>query len=167
MRKNNGFTLIELLVVIVVISIVTAVALVNMNRNENRRLENYSNEMAQLITLGEEEAILRPAVLGLAIKNHEYYFATYLPEEKGDKKTTLWLRLEDDRTLSTHTLPNDVELSLKVGGTPFTGDTDAPQIILSTSGDITPFSISVGKQGKAPRFIIRGDADGSVKIEKL
>jgi len=70
-----GFTLIEILVVILIISIVTSVALLSISRNENRQLETFTKDLVQTLTLAQEQAMLQPAVLGLAIERHTYQFA--------------------------------------------------------------------------------------------
>ena len=42
-----------------------------------------------------------------------------------------------------------------------------PQVVISTNGDITPFTIYVGKKGKSPRYVIKGDADGNITSKLL
>ena len=42
-----------------------------------------------------------------------------------------------------------------------------PQIVISTNGDVTPFTIYVGRKGKKPLYAISGDADGNVTSREL
>lgn len=168
-RSMAGFTLIELLVVIFIISIVTSVALLSVGHNENRQLESFANELAQRVTLAEEQAMLQPAVLGLILDESSYQFAAYSPAV-GDKKPT-WTPIQD-KILGQHPIPRDIELGVEVGGKHFTKTdeeetTKDPQVIISTNGDLTPFTIYIGKRGKTPRYVIRGDADGNVVTSLL
>lgn len=176
-RKNtSGFTLIELLVVIFIISIVTSVALLSISRNENRQLEAFTNELLQSVTLAEEHAMLQPAVLGLSFARESYQFLTYQPPAGADKKQT-WIPASD-KLLDKHIIPSDIELSIEVGGQKAIQQKDEependeqpahqPQVVISTNGDITPFTIYVGKKGKSPRYVIKGDADGNVSSKML
>jgi hypothetical protein len=43
----------------------------------------------------------------------------------------------------------------------------APTLIISTSGDITPFVIWIGKQNATPLYKIIGDASGRIHYQKI
>ena len=86
MRRNSGFTLIEVLIVIFIISIVSTTALMTIGRNENRRLETLAIQITQMLTLAEEEALLQPAVIGLAISDTSFQFLRYQPAGNQYKK---------------------------------------------------------------------------------
>lgn len=163
-RSIDGFTLIELLIVIFIISIVTSVALLSVGRNENRQLESFANELSQRITLAEEQAMLQPAVLGLKLDESSYQFFIYHPP-LGEKKQS-WTPVQD-KILGQQAIPSDVELVVEMRGKKSsTSDEEEtvkdPQVIISTNGDLTPFTIYVGKKGKKPRYAIKGGADGTV-----
>ncbi|VVC75072.1 Type II secretion system protein H [Aquicella siphonis] len=173
-RSAGGFTLIEILVVIFIISIVTSVALLTVSRNENRQIESFTHELVQLVTLAEEQAMLQPVVLGLALDEQSYQFSTFQPGE-GEKKPS-WT-LFQDKMLGPHRIPEGIQLGVEISGQRQAAERDdnqdeegkpaAPQVIISTNGDITPFTIYVGKRGKKPRYVITGDADGRVTSKLL
>jgi general secretion pathway protein H len=164
--KKKGFTLIEVLVVIFIISIVTGVALLSFNRNENRQLESFANELAQIMTLAEEQAMLQPAVLGLAFNEHSFHFSVYQESTDGQKQA--WTSLPD-KWSGNHVIPNNIQLRVHVDGKTDSSEEEisSPQIIISTNGDVTPFTIYVGKKGQEPRYAIRGDADGNITSQSL
>jgi general secretion pathway protein H len=166
MKREQGFTLIEILVVLFIMSIVTSVALLSINRNENRQLETFTNELVQRMTLAEEEAMLKPSVLGLSIKNKMVQFTSYQPAESGKKSS--WQATED-HLLANHAIPASMEVSIEVGGKKLEIDEEKqfPQVVISTNGDLTPFIIYVGKKGQAPRYVINGDADGNITSKLL
>lgn len=156
--KMKGFTLIEVLVVLFIISIVTAIALLTIGNNEQREVKQFAEELTQILTLAEEQAMLQPTVLGLALNQDSFHFASYQLE--ADKKKNYWKPLHDN-LLGKHRIPSDIEVNIKMGkesGLP----NHEPQIIISTNGDLTPFTIYVGKQGEKPLYEIKGDADGHV-----
>lgn len=167
--REHGFTLIEILIVLVIISIVTTLALVNMKANENRQLENFTNELSQLLSLVEEQALLRPSVLGVKIKKDSYEFFYYKTDAKLEKKESPWQLLKDDDLLLEHKIPDDINLRIVTGDEKddTLEETTSPQIIFSTNGDVTPFAIYIGAPDKDPIYVVRGEADGTIKAKKI
>lgn len=179
-QSAGGFTLIELLVVIFIISIVTSVAVLTVSRNENRQIESFANEFVQMVTLAEEQAMLQPIVLGLVMDEQSYQFSSYQPAVNGQKSS--WALMQD-KLLSRRTIPDWIQIEVKVSDQREARREDDekenqadnedkeksvdPQVIISTNGDITPFTIYVGKRGKRPRYVITGDADGHVSSKLL
>lgn len=172
-KSASGFTLIEILVVIFIISIVTSVALLTIGRNENKKIDAFAIELAQLITLAEEQAMLQPQVLGLLIDDQTLQFKSM--HQSGDK--TNWIVLED-KILGTREVPDDIALTLHLAGEkPKEADDEKtdddetvkqiPQIIISTNGDLTPFSLYIGKRGQKPRYLITGDEDGHLTSQSI
>lgn len=168
-RSLRGFTLIEILIVLVIISIVTTVALTSMKVNENRRVQNFSNELSQLISLVEEQALLRPEVLGVKINKGEFEFVSYKSDADVSKEQSQWVLIEDDDLLGKHEIPDDIRINVVSGDDKDTveEETFLPQIIFSTNGDVTPFAIYVGIQGKDPRYLVRGEANGTITVKEL
>lgn len=167
MTCKTGFTLVEVLVVLFIMSIVTSVALLSINHNENRQLEAFTNELVQRIMLAEEQALLQPAVLGLSIKAAMYEFACYQPAENG--KNFSWQPMQD-HLLADYAIPASMQVSIEIGGKKIALNEEvkqAPQIMISTNGDVTPFIIHIGKKGKSPRYVINGDAAGNITSKAL
>jgi general secretion pathway protein H len=163
--KSAGFTLIEILVVLFIISIVTSVALLSISRNENKQMETFANELTQIMTLAEEQAMLQPTVLGLSLSEHSFQFAS-LQSAAGGKKN-IWSPLQDS-ILGKHNIPSNIQINVIVGNAKAEkAEVDIPQIIISSNGDITPFTIYVGKKGEKPRYAIIGDEDGNVTSKLL
>ena len=154
----KGFTLIEVLVVLFIMSIVMSVALLSISHHEARQLEAFTKELVERLTLAEEQAMLQPAILGLSINKNAYQFAS--------NKKEGWLPLQDT-ILAHHAIPATMQLSLEMGGKKMAIEQDVPQIVISTNGDITPFTLYVGQKGKPPRYVIHGEADGSIKSTTL
>ncbi len=163
-RHDNGYTLIEILIVLFIISIVTSVALISMGRNENRQIETVATEVHQIITLAEEEALLKHWVIGLVVKPHALQFF-HLAAKAGENKK--WLPL-NDKLLTPRYFP--ASIVIRIAGRERSKDESSdekPQVVISTNGDLTPFIIYVGKDGEKPRYVIRGEANGKITTESL
>lgn len=155
---QRGMTLIEILVVILIISIVSSVALLTLSHNKNKALENVAQEITQMLTLAEEEALLKPGVFSVSVKDHVLQFMKYQSSTSDKPK---WVPLQD-ALFSTRVVPDDVMISLKVQN-----DTDEGRVVISSNGDLTPFVMKIGEKGKKPRYEITGDADGNIASKKL
>lgn len=161
-RKDaqNGFTLIEILIVIVIISIISSIAVLSIGINKDKQLDSISDQLINILTLAEQEALLEPATIGFVLTPNSFQFYTYSP--KGVDESP-WEAITGS-TLGTHHLPNDVQITLKVQDKPVKGV--EPKLILSPSGDITPFVLYIGRKGIAPRYKIIGTANGNIKKER-
>lgn|SRR3990167_741781 len=160
--SKNGYTLIEILIVMVIVSIVTGVAMLTIGRSENKKLETVASELTQMISLAEEQAMLQPAVLGLAIAPQSYRFFRLKTDESTQKNS--WVLLQD-YILNRQMVPQDIELRLMSDGQKQSDQ--KPAIIISTNGDMTPFTIYISKRNEKPKYIVRGDTDGNVTSEAL
>jgi general secretion pathway protein H len=159
-RVTKGFTLIEILIVILIISIVSGVALVTFSGNKNKQLETLAKQLTYLIIHAESEAILQPQTLGLALSHDHFQFYHYTSSSLEDNA---WQAITT-KNLGLHKIPEYIQISLQVNHEtkPLDGK---PHIIISESGDMTPFRITIAKVGSKPSYIVRGEANGEVKTE--
>jgi general secretion pathway protein H len=170
-RATAGFTLIEILIVVLIISIVTSVGMLTISRNNNKEMEFFAKELTQVIQLAEEQAMLQSTDLGLIINDQHYQFVV-LTESQDKTKAKRWSPL-DDNVLGEHSVPNNVDVSVDTKSPKEDQNEEKkeeqkkPQIVISTNGDVTPFSIYIGKKGAKPRFVITGDADGNITRKEL
>lgn len=161
---QRGYTLIEILIVLFIISIVSTVALLTIGRSDTRDMENFVQEVTQMISLAEEQAMLNPTVLGLTFDKENFYFNSL---QKNN-----WQPVED-KNLNEHAIPSNLEVTIEgQAAKPDSEQRSAvsrldPQIVISTNGDVTPFIIYVGKKGQKPRYVIRGEANGQVSSHAL
>jgi general secretion pathway protein H len=166
MRKSlaavAGYTLIEILIVMLIISIVGGVTLLSVSINQNTRFKNLAQEITSLLTLGEEQALLQATVYGLAFTDKSFQFYQFDPTSKEQP----WHPL-NDKVLGLHNIPDGMQITVKVRDKIIHLVKDSgklqPQLIISTSGDILPFTILIGKTDNPPRFQITGNANGSIE----
>lgn len=157
----RGFTLVEILVVLVIISIVTAIGVLSLGSlGANPAAESAAQKLAAVTDLVAQQAVMRGQQYGLRISPHAYEFMVYDGSQ--------WSPVSNDELLRQRQLDSSVTLSLQLQGTAIqmpsskpagdgllendTGNEQTeikPQILLLSSGELTPFIITVrGADGK-------------------
>ncbi len=157
---DAGFTLIELLVVIFIIGIILTIgALAVGSDNRQRALGRESERMAELIRLAGEESITRMLEIGVRFKPDEYAFLVL------DGET--WQILEE-RPFGVRKIEDEfLQLDLVVEGTELelSQETKSPQVLLLSSGEMTPFQLNLKTEGLSEFFQVVGRFDGSVELQ--
>ncbi|MGB5440347.1 MAG: type II secretion system minor pseudopilin GspH [Gammaproteobacteria bacterium] len=146
-RRSAGFTLIELMVVIVLIGIIFTFAVLSLGGDDVAELmEQETRRLVTLLDMASDEAIIRGEELGMHFTDDGYTFLVL--------GNAGWEAPQDDVLLKSHTLPAGIELRLEVEGElPLLGARDAeeededdslvPQVYILSSGEMTPFTLSL------------------------
>jgi general secretion pathway protein H len=166
--KYAGFTLIEVMVVLLIMGLATGTVMLSYSGESGQDLLKKQTQRLQVVfNMASDYAVLNQKQLGLRVegKNSSYYFM-YLDEEQE------WQKLELDKTFSEHQLPELFSLDLTLTDLPWeTEDSlfssevfdeglsvsddgveigneedkklDPPQIFIFSSGEITPFSVTL------------------------
>lgn len=163
MKSNYGFTLIEILIVMVIISITAGIAVITINANQHKQFEMLGNRLINLMTLAEQEAMLKPATLGFALTRRSFQFYEY--QENTATHQHVWKPIISN-ILGKHPIPNRTQLMLKIKDKIIPAD-GQPQLIISPSGDITPFILEIGKEEDEAYYQIIGKANGEVTLETI
>lgn len=163
--KSDGFTLIELLVVVVLVGLIASVGLVSVGGgNQLRELQNETNRLHAVLRMAAEEAIYTNSEIGASIDSEGYEFLEYNEEDRAWEAST-------QTFLKTYQLPEWVSVNLEREGDKPTfstsnkdqNDSDGgekssktPDIMMLSSGEVTPFSIELQ---------IDGDDSSSIEIK--
>ncbi|RFA31428.1 type II secretion system protein GspH [Alkalilimnicola ehrlichii] len=161
MRRHRGFTLIELLVVLIIIGVIVSLTIMSIGDNRGEELQREARRLNAVIELAAEEAILRSQPIGIRFDYDRYAFK-FLDGER-------WTDAEHDRFLRPHTLPEPLQLDLVVDGLAANneeGSRDQPQILLLTSGEMTPFELVVSHPDLDERYLIVGSLDGRLEFQR-
>lgn len=166
--KYTGFTLIEVMLVLLIMGLAMgAVVLSYSGENGKDLLKKQTQRLQVVFNMASDYAVLNQRQLGLRVEdeNNSYYFM-YLDEEQE------WQKLELDTTFAEHQLPElfslklsltdlpweteeslfssgvfDEELSVSSDGVEIGNEEekklDPPQVFIFSSGEITPFSITL------------------------
>ncbi len=157
--KQSGFTLIEILVVMVILGVLAAALTLAVGvGGGERQLEREAEQTQALLGYACEQAELTGREIGISINTSGYRFThmesdTWLAFTDGELRPRKWL------TGSSATLSRDghgVEIAV-----PFP---DKPQLLCFSSGELTPFQMSLGLGDVAQRYQLNGQPDGTVKL---
>ena len=177
--KHAGFTLIEIMVVLLIMGLTTGAVMFSYSGESGQDLLKKQTQRLQVVfNMASDYAVLNQRQLGLRVEgddnnnNDNSYYFMYLDDEQE------WQKLELDKTFGKHTLPELFSLDLSLTDLPWEteeslfssssfdeelsvssdkveiGDEedkklDPPQIFIFSSGEITPFSITLGYE---PQF---------------
>ncbi|WP_309598894.1 type II secretion system minor pseudopilin GspH [Legionella sainthelensi] len=156
MRKNNlGFTLIEILIVLVIIGITFGFALISFGDfGEGRRVLFAAEQLVSTLQLAQQQAILETSTLGLRINNESYQILQL-------QNNSQWKPISNKGVFKVTYFPQDTHINLKINHRALSG---GPSIILTSSGDMTPFSLYFGTEQEHNLALIVGKSNGSLKF---
>jgi len=142
----------------VMISIIASLAALSISVNKNKQLETLTYQLTNTLNLAQQEALLRSTTLGLVVSKNSFQFY-----QVGVKENT-WEGMSDSLLGLKH-IPKDIKVTLKIQNKIVSGA--PPKLIISGSGEITPFTLYVGKEGSPPLYKIIGEPNGHIKSEMI
>ena len=168
-HSTRGFTILEMMVVLVIIGVIIAGAMLSVTlTGDDRELEDEARRFTSLLNLVNEEALLQGRDYGLELAEQDYRFMVY------DNDNATWLHLEQDDLLRPRVLPQDIRLQLSLESREVVlqlrtdidpTETPQPQIILLSSGELTPFVVRMERAFDNRSFTITGELSGGVELE--
>ena len=160
--RQQGFTILEMLVVLLIIGIVISMATLSVGGNEARGLRDEAERLATLLELAEQESILNGREMALQVDEQGYRFL--VPDDNGDK----WVALVDSDVFRQRELPPGMRLKAEVEGLTAKenvfGETEAIQILILSSGEVSPFNIELEME-RGPHYQLKGDMMGGLTLE--
>lgn len=154
-----GFTLLEVLVVVFIVGIIVSFASLSINQNTSRLLEDEAQRLHGLIRLASEESVLKGHELALQFQKQVYRFVKLEDDQ--------WQPVRDDRLLRERSIPEELDLTLVLEGVAVSLDSDsqAPKIVLLSSGEITPFELTL-TNSDGEHYVLRGDLNGALNLQQ-
>ncbi|MCF6281044.1 MAG: type II secretion system minor pseudopilin GspH [Candidatus Polarisedimenticolaceae bacterium] len=159
---QKGFTLVELMVVIVIMSIMLGFLVVSIGGGErDKPLQDEAKRISALIKLATEQSMLQSMEIGLLIDEGSYRFLT-LHEES-------WSPLSENN-FRQRKLPGSIQLELVTIEhlpPPEQLEKRVPQILLLSSGEMTPFELEIRGDDIDYYFSLTGSAMGKLTLQQV
>jgi general secretion pathway protein H len=150
-NKIRGFTLLEILVTLVIVAAMAGLLVFSFHDNSQQRLQREAGDLAALLNLAADEAVLRGVEIGLVINEEGYRFVVF------DAKKKEWQALPD-KPLGTHAFRDTYQIVFALDGENV--DKQAlerirklsersaeenlrPMLLLLSSGEVTPFTLTL------------------------
>lgn len=156
MKNSHGFTLIEIMIVLVIIGITFGFALIAFGDfGASRRILFAAEQLVNTLELAKQQAILQTSTLGLRIDDTSYQILQL-------KKNTQWMPLSDKGVFKVTYFPKNTRILLKKDTNTDQKTQKAPEIIISSSGGLTPFTLSFGSTQEPNLAQLTGKKNGEL-----
>ncbi len=158
-RQPSGFSLIEILVVMVILGVLAAALTLAVGvGGGERQLEREAQQAQALVGYACEQAELTGREIGISINTSGYRFTrmerdTWLAFTDGELRPRKWLA--GGSTILSRD-GHGVEIAVQFP--------DKPQLLCFSSGELTPFRMSLALGDVAQRYQLDGQPDGTVRL---
>jgi general secretion pathway protein H len=160
---TNAFTLIEILVVLVIVAIILTVAIMAFGDfGQSRKQHLAVLQLEQTMLAAQAQAILQPAVLGLAFSKTGYTYSRYWLNPKTHKPE--WIALHNDVFSQPHAFPTATSIKLSHVKS-ITKAANTPLIDFLPNGTITRFNVTIAFADKRI-FNVSSDGAGGVNVKQ-
>lgn len=157
--RSSGFTLFEIIVVVFIIGVIVTFATLSVSQHSDRYIEDEAKRIHHLLRLASEEAVLRGQELSLLLTRTGYSFAALSGPS--------WEPITDDRFFRAREFPEtiNVHLSIYDEDVDLTNREKPAQIYLLSSGEVTPFTLTLSGESNV-KYRITGSLTGQIVYQQ-
>ena len=156
-RFSSGFTLLEVMVVIVLVGIVLSAVTLSVGGQREQQLQTEIRRIQQVMKLAHEEAMLNQSELAIQFRPHDYQFQLFT--------NNTWQAIDEPNYLRQHLLDDGFDLKLLQDGIAVSlTEDEAGRVLLSSSGEMTPFELILSLADSELRYQLSGTPMGELII---
>jgi general secretion pathway protein H len=154
-------------VVVLIIGLFAGVAVLSLGvLGSDRELQREAERLSTLMGLVQEEALMQGRDFGVLFSASSYRFLIF------DYQSGTWVTPAADNILRERALPEQLTISLRLDDRDVALDPDLqdipdtaePQVLLLSSGEMTPFEAGFGRELETGEFRLSGEFNGKVNI---
>lgn len=172
-QRTRGFTLLEILVVLVIVAAMAALLVFSFSDSSEQRLRREANGFAALLNAAADEAVMRGIELGVVLDDEGYRFVVFDPETKQWQAAAA-------QGLAAHKFPERYAIDFELDGSAVDQQalerikllaqrTDderlRPSILILSSGEITPFTLTLRLADQGAAVTLRCDGLNPVALD--
>lgn len=160
--SQRGFTLIEILVVVFIIGVILGFATLSLSgRALDDKVQEEARRLSEILRLARDEAGMTGLELGWLKTEDGYRFVAL--SDNG------WAEYGERTPLRPRRVEEPLKMTVRVDDLPIETDNKQllPQVMILSSGEMTPFAIELGAPSLEFVFLIRGNLLGEISMEKV
>ena len=161
-NRAAGFTLLELLVVVALVGILTGTVLLTITgADSQQRLKGTAEQLAYRMELARQYALQRNREWGVYLDGESVRFAEFDPAQSE------WVE-QTGRPFAETELMDNVRTRVETEGFEQLPEADRerlPQILLFSSGEVTPFEIVLEPEWDGQTWLVGSDGLSPVRAE--
>lgn len=157
----RGFTLVEILVVVVIVAVLAVAATIAISGSAERSVSNEAERFQARLAQACEQAELVGREIGLTVAADGYGFSRL--------DGTQWHAFDRDDVLRERRWPAAVHGALRRDGHALDAaatPTDVPQVVCFSSGELTPFELSLATSDGTVDYRVEGHDDGRIEVAR-
>jgi general secretion pathway protein H len=158
----RGFTLLELLVVVALVAILTGTVVLGIRgADAEQRLKGTAEQLAYRLELARHYALQRNREWGVYVDEQGVRFAEFDPAQSA------WVE-QQARPFAATEMSDGVRARVETEGLAGLSERDRerlPQVLLFSSGEVTPFRIFLEPAGEARGWVVSSDGLSAVQAE--
>lgn len=161
---GRGFTLLELLVVIAIIAVLMGTVLVGFTgADEERRLRALAEGIQTRLELARQNALQRNREWGVHVRDNTYRFTEF------DPQSGVWVTQAHRPFTAADAVPR-IEFEVEIEGFDLgqfgAPEEELPDIVLFSSGEVTPFTWLLMPQWDTTPWVLSSDGLAAVTAER-
>lgn len=176
-KSQSGFTLIELLTVVLLIAVIAGFSAFSLSGNPHRTMESFAKRFTQQFEFLAEESAFSGNEYGLLIEKDSYRYVVWdqtrwrIPQDKSIAHTQKFPELIDvDLFLEQESILSLLSETTLLNNSNDEDDSEEeiepPQILILSSGEVTPFSLQLKDRSSEMVLNVDIDALGRTKVER-